>query len=240
MPQLTWSDVDPVEIENWFAGKMDLSTEHGKKWADAWIAYQDAVTKPWNDFVTRAEQLSVEGAELDMQTDEEIIRWLADNTFVDGVSLTDKFPQINTWVEEMKAQANWEEFYNYDDLRIPTDVAAPQSITMQGYVPSVEEEPTKFEIAVEELTGKLTEWGYDRADVESWLQSTGASWDELSKKQDKEAIELAQAQTREAADYIKGIFDSMVVELQNQQVSDQAKFETEVDVFVGELKETID
>ena len=51
LPQLSWSDVDPVEIEAWYQGKVDLETEQGQKWSDAWIAYMDAVAEPWNSFV---------------------------------------------------------------------------------------------------------------------------------------------------------------------------------------------
>ena len=91
----------------------------------------------------RAEELSIKDAKLDAQTDEEIIRFIADNTFVDGVSLTDKYPQIDEWINEMKASANWEEFFNFDPIRIPVDEATPTPITMT-YDNYVESEPTKF------------------------------------------------------------------------------------------------
>lgn len=55
LPKLSWNDVDPVEIEQWYQGKMDLSTEQGQKWADAWISYQNAIREPWNNFVDQAE-----------------------------------------------------------------------------------------------------------------------------------------------------------------------------------------
>ena len=121
LPQLSWNDVDPAEVESWFQGKMDLNSEQGQKWAEAWIAYQDAIAQPWNDFVDRAEELSIEDAKLDAQTDEEVIRFISDNTFVDGVSLTDKYPQIDEWITEMKENANYEEFFNFDPIKIPTD-----------------------------------------------------------------------------------------------------------------------
>ena len=245
LPSLTWTDVDDAEVEAWFQGKMDLQSEQGQKWADAWIAYQDAITKPWNDFVTRAEDLSVEDANLDMQTDEEVIRFIADNTFVEGVSLTDKYPEIDTWIAEMKAQADWEQYFNFDAIRIPVEEApVPAPVTMQAdyyyddetYV----EEPTEFEQAMTEIKNQVMEYGYDPEVVTAWFESTGVSWEELSKKQDTEAMEKAQADIRTAADYVKGIFDNMVVDLQNRQVEDQARFESEVDGFVGELKNKVD
>ena len=98
---------------------MDESTEQGKKWNDAWMTYEEAIAQPWNDFVTRAEQLSVEDAELDMQTDEEIIRFISDNTYVDGTSLTDTYPEINEWIADMKNSTDWEAVFNYDAIRAP-------------------------------------------------------------------------------------------------------------------------
>lgn len=80
--------------------------------------------------MTRAEELSVEDAKLDAQTDEEVIRFVADNTFVDGVSLTDTYPEIDEWITEMKENANWEEFFNFDPIRIPVDEPTPVPVTM--------------------------------------------------------------------------------------------------------------
>ena len=60
LPQLSWNDVDPVEIEQWYQGKVDLDTAQGQKWADAWIQYMDAIAEPWNSFVDEAEKLALE------------------------------------------------------------------------------------------------------------------------------------------------------------------------------------
>ena len=115
--------------------------------------------------MTRAEELSVEDAKLDAQTDEEVIRFIADNTFVDGVSLTDKYPQIDEWINEMKANANWEEFFNFDPIRIPVDEPTPVTMTYDTYSTDydyyVEPEPTKFAQACEEMKNKMIEYGYD-------------------------------------------------------------------------------
>ena len=181
LPQLSWSDVDPAEIEGWFQGKMDLQSEQGQKWADAWIAYQDAITKPWNDFVTRAEELSVEDAKLDAQTKEETIRFVADNTFVDGVSLTEKYPEIDQWINDMKDNANWEEFFNFDPIRIPVDEPTPVALMKIAVEEEYVEiyEPTAFEKACEEMKSKMVKYGYDPAVAEAWFESNGASWQEL-------------------------------------------------------------
>lgn len=53
-------------------------------------------------------------------------------------------------------------------------------------------------------------------------------------------MELGQQQIREAADYIKVIFDNMVIDLRAQQVKDKAQFDENVDSFVTELKTQVD
>ena len=58
--------------------------------------------------------------------------------------------------------------------------------------------------------------------------------------QDKESMEMGQRQVREASDYIKGIFDNMVIDLKQQQVEDMETFSTNVDSFVSQLKTEID
>lgn len=139
----------------------------------------NAITEPWNDFVTRAEELSIEDAKIDAQTEEEIIRFVADNTFVDGVSLTDKYPEIDQWIADMKAQANYEEFFNFDPIRIP--VEEPTPVYMQTYIEydpvyypepapvDYTPEPTPFEKACEEMKNKFIEYGYDPAVAEAWF-----------------------------------------------------------------------
>ena len=47
----------------------------------------DAIEAPWNAFIDRAEQISDEDVEIGMQTDQEYIRFIAENTFVDGQSI---------------------------------------------------------------------------------------------------------------------------------------------------------
>ena len=83
----------------------------GQKWADAWISYQNAIREPWNNFVDQAEKIAYEHDSHNLETDEEVIRFIADNTFVDGISLTNTYPQIDEWITEMKAEALSPEFY---------------------------------------------------------------------------------------------------------------------------------
>ena len=83
----------------------------GQKWADAWISYQNSIREPWNNFVDQAEKIAYEHDSHNLETDEEVIRFIADNTFVDGISLTNTYPQIDEWITEMKAEALSPEFY---------------------------------------------------------------------------------------------------------------------------------
>ena len=92
MPRISFNDVDEQEIRVWVAGKEVEASEHNQQWVEAWRSYEQAVAQPWDDFVTRAEELTVSGAKMDMQTKEEVISFIAENTFVDGVSLSETFP----------------------------------------------------------------------------------------------------------------------------------------------------
>ena len=90
------------------------------KWMDAWESYESAISAPWNDFVSSAESLAKEGKSLDMQTSEDVINFVAKNTYVDGQSLNDKFPEIQQFLTEAKAEADaQEEAFNLDQLRAP-------------------------------------------------------------------------------------------------------------------------
>lgn len=44
----------------------------------------------------------MEDDQLRLETDEEVIRFIADNTFVDGVSLSNTYPEIEDWITEYK------------------------------------------------------------------------------------------------------------------------------------------
>ena len=218
----------------------------------------DAVAEPWNAFVDEAEALAREDDELRLETDEEVIRYLSENTFVDGVSLMETYPQIEDWITQMKAEAIKPEFYDWDAIKVPEngqielpeeEVPAPVVLQEAAYVgePVYYEDPAIYNqthepwaIAMEEMRTKLIEYGYDREVAEEWFTTSGAEWDTLQMEQDKEAMELGQRQVREASDYVKGIFDNMVIDLKQQQVKDMETFSTNVDSFVGELKTQID
>ena len=65
----------------------------------------DAIELPTENFMTRAENLSDEGREIGLKTDEEIVRFVANNTFVDGESLNEIYPQVEEFLTAYRAEA---------------------------------------------------------------------------------------------------------------------------------------
>ena len=65
----------------------------------------DAIELPTENFMARAENLSDEGREIGLQTDEEIVRFVANNTFVDGESLNEIYPQVEEFLTAYRAEA---------------------------------------------------------------------------------------------------------------------------------------
>ena len=55
-----------------------------------------------------------------MDTDEEVIRFVAENTFLDGESLNTVFPMIEDFLAEYRANEkdDLDEIFNFDDFRI--------------------------------------------------------------------------------------------------------------------------
>ena len=191
LPQLSWSDVDPVEIEQWYQGKVDLETAQGQKWADAWIQYMDAVAEPWNTFVDQAEALALEDDQIRLETDEEVIRFIADNTFVDGVSLSNTYPEIEDWITEMKEEAIQPQWYDWDAAKLPEDgnIMPTEAEVVHHYLQSAY--PTEemevgyhqtyepWAIAMEEMKAKVISYGYDPEVAKEWFESNETAWNEL-------------------------------------------------------------
>lgn len=64
-----------------------------------------------------------------MDTDQERIKFISENTFINGESLISVVPEIETFLAEYKAQSNNVDF-NFDSLRIPVSM---ESRKVQGY-----------------------------------------------------------------------------------------------------------
>ena len=83
-PAISVTDADDAAIQAWFEGKMAEATAHDMEFVQAYKDYESAVSQPYNDFLTQVEDLTVRGVQMDAKTDQEIVEWMAKNTFVDG------------------------------------------------------------------------------------------------------------------------------------------------------------
>ena len=94
-PAISFTDADDAAIGAYFEGKMAEATELDMEFLEAYRSYESAVHQPWNDFLTKVEDLTVRGMQMGAKNDQEIVTWVANNTFVDGQSLYDKYPEVD-------------------------------------------------------------------------------------------------------------------------------------------------
>jgi len=93
------------------------------RWAEAWQSYQAAIAKPWDEFLTSVEGLVQEGHDQDWKTNEEVFTFISNNTFIDGKSIAEKFPESVEWFKEVKAEADARaEEFSLDQLRAPVKI----------------------------------------------------------------------------------------------------------------------
>jgi len=122
IPTLSFTDVDEATIEQWAENKEAAYEAIGEKWGEAWSSYVDAIANPWNEFLDQAKSLDGEQDQLDIQTMDEMFTFIADNTFIDGSSLSEKFPNIKEYLsnaeQEYLDQGNEMRDMVFDDLKI--------------------------------------------------------------------------------------------------------------------------
>jgi len=90
---------------------------------------------------------------MDAQTEEDVIRFVAENTYVDGGRLADVFPQIEDYIAQVQHEADTlGEKFNFDAIRIPRTLQYYNNYEDYSYADSsydymytYEEEPTKIE-----------------------------------------------------------------------------------------------
>ena len=63
------------------------------------------MAQPKDEFLTEVEELTVRGIKLDYKTKEEILTWMASNTFINGEAAIDKYPQITDVLAGIEAKA---------------------------------------------------------------------------------------------------------------------------------------
>ena len=237
-----------------------------QQWVDAWKSYEAAITEPWNNFVTEAERIQRSRDQLDIQTTEDVVNFIANNTFVDGRSLQDTYPEIQEFLAQMVAESNAQsEAFNLDQIRIPTAMRAMRK-QVNGQV-VFKRVPLKLQVGdatyegpstidddfypaedvssvVEEIAGKVEEalvsYGYDEQVVNEWLETAGANWEALDAEQEQVRAQLAQQQTQQAADYVRNILENAFADLKAREQEAAAQMQQEIDAKAAEMNAQID
>jgi len=93
---------------------------------------------------------------------------------------------------------------------------------------------------MEQAAENLMSYGFDPHVVNEWFEDKSQSFDDLQKKHDMEAAQLAQQQTREAADYLKGIADKWVADMPRQHDEWMAEMSEKFPRLVETYKEKLD
>lgn len=114
LPEISFNDASDT-ADAWKASTADAYAAIDQQWVDAWKSYEAAITKPWNDFVTEAERIQRRQDQLDIQTTEDVVNFIANNTFVDGKSLQDTYPEIQEFLAQMVTEGEAQsEAFNLD------------------------------------------------------------------------------------------------------------------------------
>ena len=197
LPTISYSDVDPEAFRTWVESKKAENELQDQKWVDAIEAYVDAIEEPWHAFLDQAEQLSDENFKMGMQNSEEVISYIADNTFVDGKSLNEIFPEIEEFMAEYRdskgeVESEVDEYFNFDWLRMTPRTLAKrsgvdhpnQAMVAEGEDSDDDEDSShrageKLEKVCDKIESAVVSYGYDPEVAKAWLQDKSKSWEEL-------------------------------------------------------------
>jgi len=94
-PAISVTDADDEAVKAWFEGKMAEATALDMEFLQAYKDYLSVISQPYNDFLTQVEDLTVRGMQMGAKNDQEIVEWITKNTFVDGESLYDRYPEVD-------------------------------------------------------------------------------------------------------------------------------------------------
>lgn len=165
-----------------------------------------------------------------------MIQFVADNTFVDGQTLSEVFPRVNDFLAAIESQATtFQERFNLDGLRMtPVNLKRGDYYYDDYYYDDYYyEEDSKFEQAMEAVGEKIGEaaisYGFDPELVESWFEEKGTAWEDLAEAQNQAKADMAKADIAEAAEYMKGIVDNAVADIRSRVEENQEAFESMVD-----------
>ena len=237
IPKIEFTDINMDDIRAWAQEKGKEKNAWNMEWISAWDDYAAAITQPWNDLVSKAESLSVTNAQMDAQNQEDVIRFVSENTFVNGSKLADIFPQVEEYLMELQNNAaNAGDMLNFDGIRMtPLNLSKYKKNNDSDSEDSNEYdeyEPTP----ADKIKEKIISYGYDPEVVSAWLENKGATWDELSRAQAEAKAEIAKVHIAEANTYFQTVIDNMIADLKAKNESIQAEYTAEIDARASELK----
>ena len=138
---------------------------------------------------------------------------------------------LDQFIQDTNAKIDAFTSMTYEDME-----AQLTPYVLQAYYEEPVYEPSPAEQAAQQIRDAFASWGWDSDVAGSWLEETGASWEELMRRQDQEQTEQFQSDLQEASDYLKPILDNMVADLREKQAEQQAQFEQQAEEAVSELK----
>ena len=176
----------------------------------------------------------------------EVIDFVAENSYMNGVSLQSIWgDEMDAWMDAYIAELDQMSIDEFDTLYSSNMKRRNRNLHKEVWdVDHYDYEETPFEQAMgqagEKLEESAIEWGFDKYVVDQWFSNTESAWTDLMYEQDKQSTEMAQNDAKEAAAYMKGIFDNMVADLKEKSAEAQIQIADELDSKVADIKDSID
>ena len=187
---------------------------------------------------------------------EEMITYIANNTFIDGASLSETFPSIKEYLKEA------EEEYLEKNQEMNLDALRINPVMLQSYYNNCYydyygyytcdssydyydyEEETPVADAIKDFGHKISDamisYGFEPEVVNQWFADTTQSMKDLKVTYEQEQARLIQDAVAESSDYMKGILDTAVADIRARVEERKSEVFDEVDSNVAEWKAQID
>lgn len=192
LPEISFAD-NEAQAEQWVADTEAAYAAIDQMWVDAWKSYEAAIQQPWNDFLDEAERLTAARGYLEIQNAQEVVNFVANNTYVDDETLNEAVPQIQ---EQLARYVEWHtqapDNVSFDKLRIQTAMRkmkrVPVSLQVgdmtyeipaEGDDSTDDDGPSRAEQLGDKIEEALITYGYDPAVVNEWFATSGANWEAL-------------------------------------------------------------
>jgi hypothetical protein len=121
---------------------------------------------------------------MDIQTDEDVIKFVSENISVNGEKLNERFPQIEEYLNKVRQEGeSLEEIFSLDALRV-TPVTLQYNDDYYNdyynddyyYEDDTSARKEKLAEIAQMITDQAFEYGFDPQVVEEWFQKNGQSW----------------------------------------------------------------